>query len=162
MNLKNELEEKLPVEDLRHETALNIVRTGNLMAAKASQLFRTFDLAEAQFNVLLALSTGNGDVTQAELGKRLVVTRASITSVHDKLEGKGLVERKKVAGNRRIHHVGLPPPGVELFDKVLPLYREEIYDVLANLSDVDCRALIEKLEKTRARVRQMLTPGNGV
>ena len=77
MNLHNELD--VPVKDLRHETVLNIARTGKIVAERASRLFRTFDVTEAQFNVLLALSSGNGDVTQSELGKRLVVTRASIT-----------------------------------------------------------------------------------
>ena len=87
MNRQNEHGQKLRVEDLRHETAFNIMRTGNFMAAKASQFFRAFDLTVAQFNILLALSTGNGNVTQVELGRRLVVSSASITSVLDNLEG---------------------------------------------------------------------------
>ena len=96
MNLQAELGLPLPFKDIRHETVLNIVRTATLLSARAGTLFRRFGLTEAQFNVLFSLKFSTGDVTQAELGKRLVVTRASITSVLDKLEEKGLVHRLKV------------------------------------------------------------------
>ena len=63
-----------------------------MIAVKGAMLFRRFDLG-AQFNVLFALKYKKNEWTQSDLGKRLVVTRASITSVLDKLEAKALVKR---------------------------------------------------------------------
>ena len=114
MSLQTELGLQAPFKDIRHEAVLNIVRTANQFASKAAQLFRQFDLTEAQFNVLFALKFASEDITQAELGKRLVVTRASITSVLDKLESKNLVKRVDVPNNRRIHHVVLTNEGLDL------------------------------------------------
>jgi DNA-binding MarR family transcriptional regulator len=156
MSLQNELGLQQPFEDLRHETALNIVRTATLLTMKGAQIFRQFDLTEAQFNVLFSLKSTNGDITQAELGKRLVVTRASITSVLDKLESKQLVNRKTVPGNRRIHHVELTHEGALLIEKVEPIYRAEIHKALSEFQDEDCQSIIHYMEATREKVHTMM------
>lgn len=153
MSLQEELALNLPFRDIHHEAVLNIVRTANLLSARAAQLFRQFDLTEAQFNVLFALRFAGDDITQAELGKRLVVTRASVTSVLDKLESKELVKREKVEGNRRIHHVVLTTGGKELLDRVEPVYREEIQQVLTDFNEDDCRRLITELENVRESLK---------
>ena len=126
---------------------------GSMVRNNASLIqFAQFDLTEAQFNVLFALKFATENITQAELGKRLVVTRASITSVLDKLESKNLVKRVDVPNNRRIHHVVLTDEGHELIVKAEPVYREEIYHVLTDLSMDDCQQLITHLEQIRSRV----------
>jgi MarR family transcriptional regulator, 2-MHQ and catechol-resistance regulon repressor len=153
MSLQEELGLQLPFKDIRHETAISIVRTANLLSAKGATLFRQHDLTEAQFNVLFALKFATGNITQAELGKRLVVTRASITSVLDKLESKNLVTRVNVPDNRRIHHVVLTDLGLVLIDKVEPKYREEIYAALEDIDTDACNKLIRQLENVRDRVK---------
>lgn len=158
MGLQEELGLQVRFKDVRHEAVLNIIRTANLLSAKAAQMFRRFGLTEAQFNVLFALKFATGHITQAELGKRLVVTRASITSVLDKLESKVLVARVDVPGNRRVHHVELTDEGRELIDKVEPYYRKEIHRALSDLKDEDCKSLIGHLEVSRERLRDMLLP----
>lgn len=150
MSLQQELGLSTPFRDPKHEAVIGIVRTANLLSARAAYLFRKFDLTEAQFNVLFALKFADTELTQAELGKRLVVTRASITSVLDKLESKSLVVRKKVAGNRRIHHVQLTGAGIELLDRVEPSYRDEIHRILSGLGERDCSALSAYLNAVRA------------
>ncbi len=153
MSLEEELSLDRPFTDTRHEAVLNIVHTGNVLASVGMSLFRKFDLTKAQFNVLFALKHKGVDVTQSDLGKRLVVTRASITSVLDKLEAKKLVTRKSVPGDRRINHVELTPNGQRLIDKVEPLYREAIHRSTEPLSEQECKALIRYLERVRVRAR---------
>ncbi len=157
VKLQDELGLQAPFQDMRHETVLNLVRTATLLSARATQLFRRFDLTEAQFNVLFALKFSNGRITQAELGKRLVVTRASITSVLDKLESKGLVKRVDVPENRRIHHVELTEPGRRLVNEVEPLYRKEVHEVLGDLESAECQTLIGLTERVRERARDMIS-----
>ncbi len=157
MDLQHELGLQAPFKDIRHEAVLNVVRTANLISAKASQLFRQFDLTEAQFNVLFALKFSGGNITQAELGKRLVVTRASITSVLDKLEAKDLVRRIDVPGNRRIHHVALTDNGTELINRVEPVYRDEVHSVLDDFNEQQCAELIAHMEQMRVRLQEMLS-----
>jgi len=156
LKLQDELGLQAPFQDMRHETVLNLVRTATLLSARATQLFRLFDLTEAQFNVLFALKFANGRITQAGLGKRLVVTRASITSVLDKLESKSLVKRMDVPENRRIHHVELTESGQRLVNDVEPLYRKEVQEVLSALADAECQTLIGLTERVRERARERI------
>ncbi len=151
ISINRELELENPIEDIRHELVLNFVRTSAVISAKGASLFRQFDLTEAQFNVLFALKYKNNNWTQSDLGKRLVVTRASITSVLDKLEGKGLVKRNEVPGNRRIYYVSLTRKGRRMIDKVEPVYRATIHDVLDIFTLEDCREMISKMEVIRTR-----------
>ena len=150
-SINKELELEQPMEDVRHELVLNIIRTAAVIAVKGAMLFRRFDLTEAQFNVLFALKYKRNEWTQSDLGKRLVVTRASITSVLDKLEAKGLVKRNEVEGNRRIYHVSLTRKGQGLIERVEPIYRATIHGALNLFSDAECRDIISKLEQIRSQ-----------
>lgn len=152
MRLSQELDLDLPLQDVNHESVLSIVRTATLLAAAGNVLFRQYDLTEAQFNVLFALKYKDRDLTQSDLGKRLVVTRASITSVLDKLEAKGLVKRNEVRGNRRIYHVTLTARGRGLIDQIEPPYRQELERVMNGLDEKEQRTLIEMLERVRGQI----------
>jgi DNA-binding MarR family transcriptional regulator len=145
---------------VQHEAVLNIVHTANMLSMVGSGFLRAFDLTEAQFNVLFALRYKQCDLTQSGLSRRLVVTRASITSVLDKLEEKGLVARQNVPGNRRIYHVALTPKGTRLFDESEPPYRDEIQYVMGGLDEAACKELIGRLELVRSRAQQRLSSGH--
>ncbi len=151
MSINRELELERPIQDLRHETLLNLVRTVSVLSIKGEMFFRRYGLTEAQFNVLFALKYKKKKWTQSDLGKRLVVTRASITSILDKLESKGLVIRNSVEGNRRIRHIELTPEGLNLIQKVEPIYRRNIHKLLSCFSDKDCLEIIKYMETIRER-----------
>ena len=158
MSLTQELGLDIPFTDTRHETVLNVVHTANQLLSVGADLFREAGLTHAQFNVLFALKHKARPVTQTELGQRLVVTRASMTSVLDRLEAKDMVVRRKVPGNRRIHHVELTEAGRRLLDRMEPRYFALVHEALELLSDSECRTLIELLERVRERTR---TAGQG-
>ncbi|HOC68050.1 MAG TPA: MarR family transcriptional regulator [Candidatus Hydrogenedentes bacterium] len=153
-SINTELELESPIEDIKHELVLNFVRTSSVIAAQGTALFRQFDLTEAQFNVLFALKYKRNEWTQSDLSKRLVVTRASITSVLDKLEAKELVTRNEVPENRRIYHVALTRKGRHLIDKVEPVYRAAIHRALDSFSKRECRDMITQMETIRSRAAQ--------
>ncbi len=155
MSLNKELELEQPLQDIRHETILNIVRTTALLSLKAEGFFRKYGITEAQFNVLFALKYKKTKWTQSDLGKRLVVTRASITSILDKLESKGLVVRNSVENNRRIRHVELTPEGLSLVRKIEPVYRRNIHRLLACFSEEDCKKIISYMETIRKNLKEL-------
>jgi MarR family transcriptional regulator, 2-MHQ and catechol-resistance regulon repressor len=164
MSLSRELDLDIPFKDMYHEAVLNIVRTATVLSSAGALLFRRYGLTVAQFNALFALNYKERDITQSELGKRLVVTRASITSVLDKLEAKGLVKRLDVAGNRRIHHVELTKSGRDLLKEVEPAYRDNVRKVMAFLGDEPTKELIGSLEQVRAKtwdIHRTLSDGSG-
>lgn len=151
---KQELQLDFPLQDVRHEAVLSVMHTANALAAAATALLHPFNLTTAQFNVLLALGYKDKELTQSDLGKRLVVTRASITSVLDRLEGKGLVLRKDVPHNRRIYHVALTPKGAALVEEVEPLYLEIVGRITEDMKEEDCRRLTQELQSIRRQLEK--------
>jgi MarR family 2-MHQ and catechol resistance regulon transcriptional repressor len=152
-SISRELDLERPVEDFRHEVVLNIVRTSSLMSSAGADIFRRHGLTEAQFNALFALKYKQRPWTQSDLGRRLVVTRASVSSVLDKLEEKGYVTREHVPDNRRIRQVALTDEGRRVIDDAESEYRGEIHRVLAVLPEKDCRQLSRGLEGVRAALK---------
>lgn len=152
MSLSQELDLDTPMQDRKHEAVLSVVLTGTLLTQAGTAFFRQYKLTEAQFNVLFALHYADHALTQTELGRRLVVTRASVTSLIDKLEEKGLVERRTVPGNRRSYHVIRTKKGRDLFNEVEPKYRARIHHSMSGLSEKDQETLISLLERVREAV----------
>jgi len=155
MSLVQELDLDSPFEDMAHETVLSIVRTAGLLSQVGATLFRRFGLTEAQFNVLFALKYKKRDITQSELGKRMMVSRASVTSVLDNMEEKDLVKRNGVPKNRRIYHVSLTDRGRGLIDEVEPVYRARVHEAMMSLDQTACQAMIRALEGVRTGTRRV-------
>ena len=141
--------------DIRQEAWLNLVRTATLISAAGARIFREFGLTEAQFNVLMLLKYKERELTQTDIGERLGVTRATITSVLDKLEGKRLIARESVSGNRRIYHVAMKATGLALLDKVEPVYREKIGCIMRPLSQKECQTLMKYLGRIHTKASEI-------
>jgi MarR family 2-MHQ and catechol resistance regulon transcriptional repressor len=156
VKLERELDLDQPFRDRRHATVLGVLRTAAQLSALGAPLFRRHGLTEAQFNVLFALKYRGRDLTQSDLSRRLVVSRASITSVLDRLEKKGLVRRVEVPENRRIYLVELTGRGLALVNEVEPAYREVVHAALADLPDRTCEQLNRLLERVREGVDEAM------
>jgi DNA-binding MarR family transcriptional regulator len=59
-----------------------------------------------------------GATTQTELADRLGIGRAAIGSVVDRLQARGLVERRPRADDRRVWLVAITAEGTELADRI--------------------------------------------
>ena len=84
----------------------------------SSKMSRQFGLTGAQSGVLRNLFA-HGALSSADLSRKLYVTPSNITGVIDRLERKGLVERIKKKGDRRVALITLTEKGDEL-SKSLP------------------------------------------
>ena len=84
----------------------------------ASKMSRQFGLTGAQSGVLRNLFA-HGALSSADLSRKLYVTPSNITGVIDRLEKKGLVERTRKVGDRRVALITLTEKGNEL-SKSLP------------------------------------------
>lgn len=83
-----------------------------------SQMSRQHGLTGSQSMVLRSL-VHNGPLSSADLSRKLFVTPSNITGVIDRLEKKGLVERMRKEGDRRVSLITLTETGAEL-SKSLP------------------------------------------
>lgn len=91
------------------------------------------DLTPVQFAALATLRD-RPDVDQATLAGLIAHDRATIGGVLDRLQAKGLVDRRTDPGDRRARLARLTDAGTALLDRVLPHVRALQDDILAGLS----------------------------
>jgi DNA-binding MarR family transcriptional regulator len=71
---------------------------------------KRIDVSPAQFSVLVVIGANRG-LSQAELAATLGIERARLVRLLHRLEGRGLVERRRSSADGRRHALQLTPPG---------------------------------------------------
>jgi DNA-binding MarR family transcriptional regulator len=155
MGLQQELGLKRSFSVLEHEAILNVYYTASLLKKKADEFFRQFLLTDVQFNVLMLLhyQTGQDEgLSQAQLSKMMLVNRANITSLIDRMEKADLVMRTDAAGDRRFNIVKLTAKGKKLFAKVEPSYEKMVDGFMNVVKQSEQKELIGILENIRGKI----------
>ncbi|MDT0342925.1 MarR family winged helix-turn-helix transcriptional regulator [Streptomyces litchfieldiae] len=126
-----------------------INRASHLLARGMKSVFAQFDLEQPEFDVLATLRRSGApyELTPGGLLKSAMVTSGAITNRLDKLERKGLIERRPDLGDRRAVRVRLTPAGLELIDRVVVVHIANEERMLAALGEGDRRALDTALRR---------------
>lgn len=155
MSLEHELGLRKPVAFLGHEALLNIYFTATCIKKRAAEFLRRFGLTDVQLNVMMLLKHQSGEeggLSQAEISDMMLVNRANITSLVDRMEKAKLVVRTAAANDRRFNIVKLTDKAKKLFAKVDPLYSKEVKNAMAVLKGTEQKKLIKMLERVRANI----------
>lgn len=96
--------------------------------------------------ILLKIISEKDDLTQAELARQSNKEPASVTRILDTLEKNNWIQRKTVAGNRRIYHLAITKEGSKLVKTILPIARKIRQQGLINVSDKKHAELIKTLD----------------
>jgi DNA-binding MarR family transcriptional regulator len=156
MALKEELGLKRGFADTAHEALLNIYFTASIMKKRADVFFDQFGLTDVQFNLmdLLHYQSGKeGGLSQAQISDMMLVNRANITSLVDRMEKAGLVTRSAHSNDRRFNIIKLTAKGEKLFIKVEPNYIGQIHKTMACLDEQALKKLTGMLENVRGALR---------
>ena len=86
------------------------------------------------------------------LAELLVCDASNVTGIADRLEMRGLIERRSADGDRRVRALALTPAGVALRDRALEIMNEPPASIAA-LSEKDQRALRDILLRAVALLR---------
>ncbi len=100
--------------DLQHDPYLKILRplveASRAIFEVGDRHIRSMGLTPPQFDVIAELG-GNEGMTAVELANATLHAKASLTGIIDRLEDKGLVERRPIPGDRRAMNVCLTKKG---------------------------------------------------
>ena len=107
---------------------------------------KPFGITPVQNAVLSCLWDTDGQ-TPGQLGERLFLDSSSITGILDRLEQKGLIERKPSPKDRRALQVNLTERGRDLKKPVMKAAIKANQTVLANLSNEETRIFLSTLKK---------------
>jgi DNA-binding MarR family transcriptional regulator len=134
----------------QQEVYLNLWRTYDRLRGLEDELFGRFGLTAQQYNALRLLRAAHpGKVPTLSLATRLVSRAPDITRLLDKLHDRGLVERERPAGNRRVVMVGITPAGLALLDELAPAVRECHASQLGHLRPEEMDTLVDLLRRAR-------------
>jgi len=155
MNLKEELGLKQTIETVEHECLLNVLYTATMIYKASYIYFRQYGLTDAQFNVLIQLQYEKQQgLSQADLGRRLVVNKADMTGIIDRLEKAGLVGRENHPKDRRINIIKITRKGRDIVNKLEPGYFTGVKKLMSGISKYGMKVIIKDMEKIRENVRQ--------
>jgi MarR family 2-MHQ and catechol resistance regulon transcriptional repressor len=104
-------------------------------------------LRPTEFAVLEALYH-KGPLTLGQVGERVLVTSGSVTPVADKLEQRGLIQRRISAEDRRVCYAELTESGRELIGGIFPDHAEVIRRAMEGITTEEKRiatALLKRL-----------------
>lgn len=126
---------------------IGLMRAHDELQYRAGQMFKRYGLSQPQYNILRILRGEGKPLPCLEVSNRLITRVPAITSLVDKLEGRGLVVRKRCDKDRRVWYVALTKPGLDLLaemDEPIQKFHQEICN---GLSDAECQTLAGLLAK---------------
>ena len=108
-----------------------------------------YGLTVGEFGILETLYH-KGPMLLGEVQRRILVSSGGITYLVDRLEGKGLVERRDCPGDRRARYAALTPDGEALIASVFPDHARCIEHAVSGL-DTEAKQQAIDLLRTLGR-----------
>jgi DNA-binding MarR family transcriptional regulator len=133
---------------LATEAAMNTIRTADLLFDAIGRLLRPLNVSPAG-GLMLGLLRDRGPMSPSELGKRMIVTRATVTGVIDSLEKRGFVRRTRNPTDRRGVVAEITPEGSRVLQQLRVLVHGRERDWFAILPERDLRAYIDLLHRVQ-------------
>jgi DNA-binding MarR family transcriptional regulator len=126
-----------------------VVQVGERFVAAVDRALRHHQLSRAGRGALAVLEGAGQPLSPTTIAQRLIVTTASVTSLLDTLERRGLVERRPDPADRRKLLVAITDDGRALVDQFLPQVVALQTAVMAQLSEPQRRQLVKLLATVR-------------
>ncbi len=132
-------------EDARYA----LMRNGSRLFKEADPFYRSLGLTGLQYNVLRVLEAVEEELPQQEIARRVLASRANITSLLDQLEEKGLVERHP-CDDRRVKRIRITQKALDLLERTYDEILAISAGLMKNLSDEEKKELLRLVEKLEA------------
>ena len=120
-----------------------IIRATDLHSRHVS---REFGLTTPQAYVLQAIRD-LGEVTTGQVSERVNLSQATVTTILDRLESRGLIERYRSLTDRRVVHARLTREGRRVLKKAPPLLQERFIAAFAALNPSEQDRIVRALEE---------------
>jgi|ERR1700722_7393369 DNA-binding MarR family transcriptional regulator len=135
------------------EVAANLAQASAGLVAQIERPPReAYGLSASAFQTLAILDGAGEPLPGHAIAERLLVTSASMTSLVDTLERRGLVERRPHPTDRRKVLIHLTPAGQRIVDQQLPAIHAVITQAISTLPESDREHLLNSLTTIRAEL----------
>ncbi len=145
----------------RYEALLQLLQTSEALWNGSRVFFARWDLSTSQFNILNVLYGSTEGLTQIELSRLLIMHRSNVTGLVDRLEERGLLQRKENPDDRRVYRVVLTAKGRKLIDQILPDYYAAAEEIWGKVSAKKANELALELETLNENIAQFVERVSG-
>ena len=97
--------------------------------------------------MVLEVLLHKGPLTISVIGEKVLLASASMTSAIDRLENRGLVQRRSCNSDRRIRLVELTDEGRGFIEEIYARHEKDLERVAVGLSETERRTMYEGLKK---------------
>lgn len=132
------------------ECAMNLVLTADLLEKSIAALLTPFDLSSASALVLSLLVDSETPLPPNHIADRLIISRASVTSLLDSLEKRGYARRRPHPSDRRMIWVEPTDLGRQIAEEFRPVVHRQQKEWLGVLSGIEQVQLVEMLHRIQA------------
>lgn len=141
----------MPIDQFSRSLPMMLYRTLDTVMPRFRKIFNDFGITEQQGRVLRVLWEQE-QVTFKALSELTLIPAPSLVGVVDRLQGLGLVARRRSETDRRKVYVSATPKGVELEAEIIPRVASE-YVALKQLVDTETwERVLRGLERINARL----------
>ena len=141
------------------DTAVMLTQAEALLARSLGRVLAGYDMSWPQALSLFVLAEQEGPISATRLVEQLGLGRTAMTSVVDRLERHGWVQRRPSAKDRRVAHLVLTDRGHEIVNAIRPLVRGAMDVHFARVAPADLTRWREGLDRLTAVLRDGAPPG---
>ena len=143
-----------PPPSLDERLVLDVFRASSLLAKAGNRLAGSLGLTQQQWVCLAAVARGGKEgLPLSALGRSLLVTKANITGMVDRLERDGYVTREAHPSDRRVTRARLTAKGRGFLDRMGPLQDAWTRSAFGRFRRAEKEALVRLLEKHMESVK---------
>ncbi len=136
--------EDVPLGRLLYCTAQDLFNAGERM-------LKSSDVTLEQMHVLKELTVNDG-MKQKDLGEKITKTPANMTRILDRLEGKGLLERRNCPDDRRAIRVHITPDGIRVCGQGRKLFEAFAAEIFSGVTEEEMAVSRCFFDKVQANV----------
>lgn len=136
---------KIP-HHIAEQALLKLMRVGDRLWRESDERFGQWGLTDNHYNVLRILNGAGEPLSQIEIGRRMLSSRANVTKLIDLLEEKKLAKRL-ACGDRRVKLIELSETGVQFIEDTLKQILDAAETSLKPLTKAEQKVLNALLDK---------------
>lgn len=146
------------IVDPRERLMAQLMSIGGLMETVSNrQVFRRFELSNAQYEVLQILAAQSGPMSLSEISRMLVVSNANVTGLIDRMEAQNLVRRKTNPDDGRVRLIEVTATGRSRYKQAHTVLSAAVGEFLQGFKDAEIANFVKALDVLHMRAQAAAT-----
>jgi DNA-binding MarR family transcriptional regulator len=145
------IEKDIQQQQFRNEyqkATVNIIFSANWLTEQLKNFLQKEDITPQQYNILRILKGSKKPLSTCLIRERLLDKMSDTSRLVERLQKKGLVEKKLCLEDKRLVDVQITKKGLTMLDR-LDIHNHQLDNIVSNLSNEEAVLLNQLLDKIR-------------